>query len=288
MSHPVHPDLLPAGVRAIELAPGVPGLAFTHPAFTATLSLYGGQLLGYTPHGGQPLFYLSPTALLQPGKAIRGGVPLCWPWFGKHGSDASQPQHGVARTALWTVNAIARSELGFHVKLNGPRHGELSSSLSLVLGDSVDMALTTRNHGKTVATVSAALHSYIAVGDIRQVSLAGLENAPLHDKLSDSHGTLPASPWRFEGPTDAVVASGAATVLHDAAWQRTVSIKPSGSDSTVVWTPWAAGAAALADMPDDGWQHFVCVEAANAGADSRQIAPGDSHTLGQHLHVAGV
>ena len=90
------------------------------PPFTATLSLYGGQLLGYTPHGGQPLFYLSPTALLQPGKAIRGGVPLCWPWFGKHASDTSQPQHGVARTALWTVNAIARSELGFHVKLNGP------------------------------------------------------------------------------------------------------------------------------------------------------------------------
>jgi glucose-6-phosphate 1-epimerase len=174
------------------------------------------------------------------------------------------------------------------VKLNGPRHGELSSSLSLVLGEAVDMALTTRNHGKTVATVSAALHSYIAVGDLRQVALSGLENASSHDKLTDTHGTLPASPWRFDGPTDAVVASGAACTLHDAAWQRKVAISSSGSASTVVWTPWASGAAALADMPDDGWQHFLCVEAANAGADSRQIAPGDSHTLGQHLHLTGV
>ena len=106
MSHPVHPDLLPAGVRAIELAPGVPGLAFTHPAFTATLSLYGGQLLGYTPHGGQPLFYLSPTALLQPGKAIRGGVPLCWPWFGPAPDGTGRPAHGFARNLPWRLTSV--------------------------------------------------------------------------------------------------------------------------------------------------------------------------------------
>lgn len=289
MSHPVHPDLLPAGVRAIELAPGVPGLAFTHPAFNASLSLYGGQLLGFTPHGGQPLFYLSPAAMLQPGKAIRGGVPLCWPWFGKHDSDASLPQHGVARTAQWTVNAVARSEHGFHVKLNGPRYGELSSSLSLVLEDKgVSLALTTRNHGKYTASVSAALHSYIAVGDLRQVALSGLENAGCHDKLTDTHGTLPATPWRFVAATDAVVGSGAPLQLHDEAWQRTVTISSSGSASTVVWTPWQNGAAAMADLPDDGWPHFLCVEAANAGSDRREIAPGDSHTLAQHLRLLRV
>ena len=125
MSHPVHPDLLPPGVRAIDIAPGLPGLAFSHPAFTATLSLYGGQLLDFTPAGGQPLLYLSPQSHFAEGKAIRGGIPLCWPWFGPHPHDATLPQHGVARTAMWTVSAVAPSDDGFHVKLAGPRYGTL-------------------------------------------------------------------------------------------------------------------------------------------------------------------
>ena len=128
MTHPVHPDLLPAGVRAIELAPGMPGLAFSHPDFSAVLSLYGGQLLDFIPAGGQPLLYLSPQAQLQPGKAIRGGIPLCWPWFGPHPTDSSRPQHGVARTALWTVNAVARSvQLGAACQ-SAPISNELDDS----------------------------------------------------------------------------------------------------------------------------------------------------------------
>ncbi|WP_174873160.1 D-hexose-6-phosphate mutarotase [Vogesella oryzae] len=285
MSHPVHPDLLPAGVRAIELAPGVPGLAFNHPSFSATLSLYGGQLLDFTPSGGQPLLYLSPQARLEAGKAIRGGIPLCWPWFGPHPLDPNQPQHGVARTALWSVSAVARSDDGFHVKLAGPRHGELDVVLTLQLGSSVDIALTSHNRGTTPLTVSAALHSYLAVGDLHEVSLSGLEGATYHDKLSGGKGNLPADAWQFDAATDAVVHYAGPCQLHDPLWQRRIAISSSGSASTVVWTPWREGAAQLADLPDDGWQHFLCVEAANAGSDARELAPDSSHTLRQQLRV---
>ncbi|SCK12242.1 D-hexose-6-phosphate mutarotase [Vogesella sp. LIG4] len=283
MSHPVHPDLLVPGVRAIELAPGLPGLAFSHPAFSATLSLYGGQLLDFTPTGGQPLLYLSPASRLEDGKAIRGGIPLCWPWFGPHPQDAGQPQHGVARTALWTVSAVARSDDGFHVKLAGPRHGAMDASLTLQLGPGVDIALTSRNLGQDNITVSAALHSYLAVSDIRSIQLHGLGGARYHDKLSGDSATLPAGDWRFAAATDAVVQHAGPCTLADPGWQRHIAIGSSGSASTVVWTPWQQGAANMADLPDDGWQHFLCVEAANAGSDARVLAPGASHTLRQQL-----
>ena len=285
MSHPVHPDLLPPGVRAIDIAPGLPGLAFSHPAFTATLSLYGGQLLDFTPAGGQPLLYLSPQSHFAEGKAIRGGIPLCWPWFGPHPHDATLPQHGVARTAMWTVSAVAPSDDGFHVKLAGPRYGTLEASLTLQLGTGVDIALTTRNVGSESVNISAALHSYLAVSDIRTIQLQGLGSARCHDKLSGDSVTLPAGPWQFSAATDAVVAHAGPCSLADAQWQRSIAIASSGSASTVVWTPWQQGAANMRDLPDDGWQHFLCVEATNAGSDSRELAPGASHTLRQQLRL---
>lgn len=285
MSHPVHPDLLPAGVRAIELAPGMPGLTFHHPAFTATLSLYGGQLLDFTPTGGRPLLYLSPLARLEAGKAIRGGIPVCWPWFGPHPHDPSQPQHGVARTALWTVSAVARSDDGFHVKLAAPHHAELEASLTLQLGPGLDIALTSRNLGNEPVSVSAALHSYLAVGDLRTASLSGLEGAPYHDKLSGTVAKLPLQAWQFRAATDAVVQHAGPCQLHDPHWERRIAIGSSSSASTVVWTPWQQGAANIADLPDDGWQQFLCVEAANAGSDARLLPPGGSHTLRQQLQL---
>lgn len=285
MTHPVHPDLLPAGVRAIDLAPDMPGLAFSHPAFTATLSLQGGQLLAVTPTGGHPLLYLSPQAVLQPGKAIRGGVPLCWPWFGPHPDDPSQPQHGVARTALWSVLAVAASDDGFHVKLAGPRHGDLDVTLTLTLGRHVELALTTRNLGAAPARLTAALHSYLAVSDVRHITLTGLGGAACLDKLTGQTGHWPDGAWQPAAATDAVVASGQPLQLEDAGWQRRLAIQSLGSASTVVWTPWAEGAARLADLPVDGWPRFLCVEAANTGDDGRTLAPGEVHTLTQQLHI---
>lgn len=285
MSHPVHPDLLPAGVSAIQLADGVPALTFEHEFCRATLSLQGGQLLDFTPAGGQPLLYLSPAANLAPGKAIRGGAPLCWPWFGKHPSDASRPQHGVARTALWTVNAIARREDGFHVKLNGPRDGDLTASLTLSLGRELVITLTTRNEGRETRQLSQALHSYIALGDLRQSALHGLAGVAYQDKLDGGDKIWPDAGWTPQGPVDAIALAAPTLQLTDSLWQRRLTIESEGSASTVVWTPWVSGAASMADMPDDGWQHFLCIEAANAASDSRTLAPGEAHSLTQRLRA---
>ncbi|SMF56807.1 D-hexose-6-phosphate mutarotase [Pseudogulbenkiania subflava] len=276
---------LPDGATLSELAPGVTLLTLAHDRFDARLSLLGGQLLDYTRHGEPPLLYLSPAAVFQPGKAIRGGIPLCWPWFGAHPDDANAPAHGVARQQPWVLQQVMRDAAGFSVRLAGPRHGALEASLELRLDDAVELALTTRNHSSAPATLSAALHSYLALGDIDGATLTGLAGASYLDQLQGQLSRFGNEPLRFECEIDAIVYPEGPLTLHDAAWGRTVTLSTAGSASSVVWNPWIAKSARLADLPDDGYRHFVCVETANAGRDARRLAPGESHTLRTRLQA---
>ncbi|KUM02250.1 D-hexose-6-phosphate mutarotase [Chromobacterium sp. F49] len=279
--------IYPQGLSLAELAPGVGLIELAGAGFSARLSLLGGQLLDYRRDGEAPLFYLSPQAVYQPGKAIRGGVPVCWPWFGPHPSDAGQGAHGVARQQLWTLREASRDGEVFHVKLDGPRHGDLTASLACRIGpDGVAIELVSRNHGAQPQTVSAALHSYFAVSDIDNIALRGLEGAPAHDKVSGERVALPQQPFRFAGEVDLVVYSGQAVTLDDSGWRRRLRIDSQGSATSVLWNPAPAKARQLADLPDEDWRRFVCVETANAGEDARSLLPGASHTLGCRLHFS--
>ncbi|MCD4498525.1 D-hexose-6-phosphate mutarotase [Chromobacterium vaccinii] len=278
---------LPQGLSLAPLAPGVDQILLAGDGFSARIALLGGQLIDYRRDGEPPLLYLSPQTACQPGKAIRGGVPVCWPWFGPHPSDAGQPAHGVARQQLWTLRDASRDGEVFHVKLDGPRHGDLAAELDFRIGpDGAAIALATTNHGDAAQTVSAALHSYFAVSDIDSVELLGLENAPAHDKVADARSALPAGPFRFDGEVDLVVYSSQAATLRDAGWRRDIAIQPEGSASAVVWNPAPAKARKLADLPDEDWRRFVCVETANAGDDARALAPGERHRLACRLHFS--
>ncbi|OHX12263.1 D-hexose-6-phosphate mutarotase [Chromobacterium sphagni] len=277
----------PQGLTLGELSPGVNQIELTGDGFSARLSLLGGQLLDYRRDGEAPLFYLSPQATYQAGKAIRGGVPVCWPWFGPHPAGSGQPAHGVARQQLWTLADAGRDGEVFHVKLAGPRHGELSANLEYRIGpDGVEIALHSRNHGAQPQTVSAALHSYFAVSDIANVSLSGLEGAPAHDKVGDARTLLPAEPFRFAGEVDLVAYSAHPVTLDDSGWCRRLVIASAGSASTVLWNPAPAKAQRFADLPDEDWRCFICVETANAGDDARTLAPGAGHTLSCRLHFS--
>ncbi|MBI3143757.1 MAG: D-hexose-6-phosphate mutarotase [Pseudogulbenkiania sp.] len=276
---------LPAGATLSHATPGVTLLTLAHERFSARLSLLGGQLLDYTRHGEPPLLYLSPRAVLQPGQATRGGIPLCWPWFGAHPDDEAAPAHGVARQQSWTLQAVTRDDSGFRLRLAGPRHGALEASLELRLDDAVEVALTTRNIGPAPAPLSAALHTYLAVGEIDGVTLDGLAGAPYDDKLLGQAAHFAPEPLRFDREIDRIAYHDGALTLHDPAWQRSITISADGSASSVVWNPWSAKSARLADLPDDGYRHFVCVETANAGQDARLLAPGASHTLSTRLSV---
>ena len=277
---------LPSGARLIALGNDVTLLQLDSGSCSATLSLLGGQLLAFQPYGQQPWLYMSPQAVLQAGKAIRGGVPVCWPWFGPHPADSSAPAHGVARQQPWTLLAVLREGDAFHVKLQGPDWQGLSVVLEYTLSDHVDISLHTRNDSAQEQSFSAALHSYLAVSDSRRIRLHGLEEAVCEDKVGRRYSRLPPQPLQLQGEFDAIVYSEADVLLEDPQWQRRLRISRSGSASVVVWNPWQDKAARLADLPDDGWQDFVCIEAANAGEDSRLLAAGASHSLCCRLSLA--
>ncbi|WP_080940090.1 D-hexose-6-phosphate mutarotase [Chromobacterium violaceum] len=278
---------LPQGMSLATLAPGVDQILLAGDRFSARIALLGGQLIDYRRDGEPPLLYLSPQTACQPGKAIRGGVPVCWPWFGPHPSDAGLPAHGVARQQVWRLSDAGRDGKVFHVKLDGPRHGGLAAELDFRISpDGAEIALTTANLGDAAQTVGAALHSYFAVSGIDKVDLLGLEGAPAHDKVAGLRVNLPALPLRFDGETDLIAYRGGLVTLRDAGWRRDIRIESAGSHSAVVWNPAQDKAQRLADLPDEAWRRFVCVETANAGDDARALAPGERHRLACRLHFS--
>ena len=274
---------------------------------SATLALHGAQLLSWQPTGQREMLWLSLQALPEPA-AIRGGVPLCWPWFSRQGQSASAPQHGLVRTLAWQVSAIhassddeislslqPRAQLGLDdvgaARLVALALG-LHVSLRITLGPTLSQTLHTHNLGSETFPLTQALHSYLAVGDAAQVAIDGLAGLVYQDKLRGMAPNMQRVPFAFapDLACDRIYHHpGAAQpkryTLIDPVWQRRIVIETQGSESVVVWNPGPEGARQIADMPDEGWQDFVCIEASNAGPDGVALAPGAQHWLSQQLRI---
>jgi len=274
---------------------------------TAIVALHGAHLLSWIPSGQRDVLWLSPDALPEPA-AIRGGVPVCWPWFAKQGQPASALQHGPARIVPWQVSAIhASSDDGISLSLtpcaqttdNGDAAAAelapgLQVSLRITLGQSLSQSLHTRNLGPETFQLTQALHSYFAVSHAAQVGIEGLNGLPYLDKLRGMAADRQQTPFMLATACDRIYhhelpdAPAPATrryTLTDPAWQRRLVIDTEGSQSVVVWNPGSEGARSIADMPDDGWQDFFCIEATNAAPDAVTLAPGAEHQLAQTLHL---
>jgi glucose-6-phosphate 1-epimerase len=271
---------------------------------TATVALHGAHLLSWVPTGQRDVFWLSPQALPEPA-AIRGGVPVCWPWFAKQGQPASAAQHGPVRNLPWQISAIhSSSDDEISLSLQPCDDNTLSSaapglqvSLRITLGQTLKQTLHTDNLGNQPFQLTQALHSYFAVGHAAQVGIEGLTGLPYQDRLRDLAFDLQRSPFALDQACDRTYAHPAPDasvqashpnhryVLVDQVWQRRIVIATQGSRSVVVWNPGSAGARTMADVPDDGWQDFFCVETSNAGPDMVILAAGATHSLGHTLSV---
>ncbi|KAF1716672.1 D-hexose-6-phosphate mutarotase [Pseudoxanthomonas yeongjuensis] len=269
---------------------GLPALLIRTPQATAAFSLHGGQLLSYVPDGFVDLLWLSPDSKRAP-DAIRGGVPVCWPYFGRQGQTDDVPQHGFARNTAWTlVETTNGSDGETTIELSLPEHAgtPLRLSQTLRVGRGLTQSLTTRNTGTAPVAFTQALHTYFHVGDAQRVQVGGLEGLTYADKY-DGREYLQAGAWSLRDPgrCDRIYRrAGGRYVLHDPVLRRRIELQTSGSRSLVVWNPGEQGIAAIGDAPADGWRHFVCLEAANAGEDVIELAPGETHTLRQTIEVS--
>lgn len=265
-----------------------------HPRFSARLFPQGAHLTHFAPSDEANWFWLSPEARFEPGRSIRGGVPICWPWFGDPGRNPpevrrrvkSSAAHGFARTALWQLDAVVESAREVEIRLSldvagdfaddweGQARAQATFSFSAT---GCELALTTTNTGSEPLAYTQALHSYFPTPDITATHIQGLEQSVYIDTLDDWRPRMQAGPVRFESETDRIYESGAAMTLASPA--ASMLLTASGSDSTVVWNPGPDKARRLSDFPDSAWREMLCVETANAGNDYQVLNGGESRTL---------
>lgn len=262
---------------------------------TASVALQGGHVISYQPHDLQPVLWVSQKSAYQAGKAIRGGIPICWPWFGAHPTDAAKPAHGFARTQPWNVVATGVVEGGATQLRLALTHTEATWTLwpyafdlqlHLTIGPELRVELITHNSGSEPFSFTGALHSYFSLSDLGQVTLHGLEGCPYLDKVEDFQAKTQQGTISINGETDRIYLDTTATcTLEDWGWQRRLIIAKSGSRSTVVWNPWQDRARAMADFGDEEYREMLCIETANAAEDTVTLAPGQEHSLQASIRV---
>lgn len=235
------------------------------------------------------MIWLSHAARFAIGKSIRGGIPVCWPWFGPHGTDPSFPAHGFARTLPWQVVetrglAEGATRLGLQLPQSDvtrqfwPDPSQLE--LRFTVGRTLEIELVTRNTGTMPITIGEALHTYFTVSDIRRIRIHGLEGCAYLDKVEQGRRRRSSGPVTISAETDRVyLATTADCVIDDPGLERRIRISKGGSRSAVVWNPWGEKAARMGDMGEDGYLSMVCVESGNAADDVVTIEPGIEHRL---------
>jgi D-hexose-6-phosphate mutarotase len=290
------PFALPGHLRFVRHASGLMLAEFQHAAASAVLCLQGAHLFDWRLHG-EPVLWLSRDAVFAPGKSIRGGVPVCWPWFGPHASDPSQPAHGFARTALWTPvsSAIdADGTVALTLRLEtahaaGWPHAA-TAELTISVGEQLRMSLSTRNEGNEACTLGEALHTYFRISDIAAVTVSGLDGVDYWDTVGGVTRKTQEGVIAFAQETDRVyINAPQACVIEDPGLRRRIHVRKQGSLSTVVWNPWTDKAERMGDLgKPDGWRGFVCVESANAWDNKLTLAPGERHTLDAEYAVEAI
>ena len=259
---------------------------------TAEISLYGGHVLSWAPAGHKPVIYMSPKAVFKKGKALRGGIPLCWPWFGKNTEDASLPSHGIARISTWQVGRCEEGEDGrVNLLLALPPENEMlpSGALAMEIGNELTMSLITLDVPRAMP-YSAAMHTYFAVSDYEQVAVTGLEELAFAE-FADDALPHPEDPLIPLGHIDRIyhpVPENTEITIHDPAWERSIRICRAGSGSAVVWNPGAALAAGMGDLGEGNERGFLAVETTVVPAENIMLRCGETHELTTRIQVFGV
>ncbi|HMA34270.1 MAG TPA: D-hexose-6-phosphate mutarotase [Chloroflexia bacterium] len=261
----------------------------------ARISIQGGQVVAFQPHGTAPVLWVSAASLYAPDKPIRGGIPVCWPWFGPHPTDPTKRQHGFVRTALWSVgNTRVTPEGATQIQLtlaDSPATRALwphpfALAITITVGTALVVELVAHNPGPDPVSCSGALHSYFSVSNVTSIAIQGLEGCTYIDKTAGGAQQLQQGPVTLDGETDRIYLETAAPcVIVDPERQRRIHIAKQGSRSTVVWNPGEAGARRMSDFGAEEYRRMVCVETANAGPDAVTIPPGGAHRLGTTITV---
>jgi glucose-6-phosphate 1-epimerase len=286
---------IPGLARVVDGNGGLPKVTVTTPAATGEIYLHGGHVTSWTPAGHADVLFVSPRSRWEAGRAIRGGIPVCFPWFGNKADDRQAPAHGFVRTTTWMLESIRQTDNGVDVSLAIESDGRSLAlwphAFRLVLratfGAALRVELAAANTGETPLTFEEALHTYHAIGDATAVRIAGLDGVSYLDKVDGGRERVQEGAVTIAAETDRVYFNTAGAIdIDDLALRRRLHISKAYSRSTIVWNPWVEKARALADLQDDDWRRMVCVETANVRPDDVELRPGEQHVMSLTVTVS--
>jgi glucose-6-phosphate 1-epimerase len=274
---------------------GLPRVSVSTPAATAEIYLHGAHLTSWRPAGSEEVIFLSKQSQFEPGRAIRGGIPVCFPWFRNKVDDPKAPSHGFVRTKDWQLDSVALNGDVVTVSLSTaseeatrawwPHDFRLVHRLSI--GAVLVQELVVSNTGSTPLRFEEALHTYYRVGGAEAVRISGLDGVDYLDNTDANREKRQEGDIVFTAPTDRAYVNTTHPVgILDPALRRRIRLEKENSRTTVVWNPWIEGAKALPDMADDEWRAMACVEASNIRAFGVELAPGEQHTMKTSIRVA--
>ena len=295
----------PAAVVATTVK-SLPCWRLVSPHGEALVARQGAQVLYYAPTGQPPVVWLSDQAEFRTGSSLRGGIPVCWPWFGQFdrnpeavramlapGADA--PAHGFVRALDWQEDgarvdgdaACLRLRLDLPAGHGGWNH-PAAVARDIRLGDALTLTLSTRNLGPDTLALSQALHTYFAVSDARDVAIEGLDGAAYVDTLRGWSSQVQEGPLAIRGETDRIYTGLSGPIqIRDPGWRRSIQIHAAGSRSAVVWNPWVDKSLRLSQFRPDAWRDMLCIETARVWDDVLEIAPGATADMGVTMRAVG-
>jgi glucose-6-phosphate 1-epimerase len=277
---------------------GLDTLLIDTPKARCEISLFGAQVLSFIPkQDGRDLLWCSPSKLAD-GRPVRGGIPICWPWFAKQNVTVESAQHGFVRTQLWTLSH--QLETGGDIELvfdppampklppeSSPWPAQCRVQTRIRIGDQLQQELLTHNESDTAVLLTQALHTYFRISDVHLVAVPQLTGLEYQDKLLNFAHDHQQKAWRFQESCDRIYLRTPQEMhIADPQWGRTIRIQSRSSQTTVVWNPGADGVKNFTDIPHSDWPQYLCVEVANCGPHDRiALQPGQSATMSQTLSV---
>ena len=288
-----------SSLRILSGSGGIPRIEIKNEAAGATISLQGAHLLSWIPKHQNEVIWLSEEAKVTPGKSLRGGIPVCWPWFGAHETNDTFPAHGFARTVLWQLtNAQAVSphetlitfklvtnQLDDQYKKMWPQATQVEYTFSI--SESLKLELTTSNLSDQSMILGQALHTYFNVEDVTATTVFGLENKEYLDKPDQFKRKTQTGAITINDEVDRIYLKTPDNVIINNK-KREIIIQKQGSQSTIVWNPGKNVAEKMGDLGNDGYLKMLCVESANAAEDTTVIKSGEAHKLSVEYKVKNI
>ena len=279
---------IPGIVKILEGQNGLPCVRVTTPRASGEIYLHGAHVTSWKPEEDEEVLFVSSKSRWQNGSAIRGGVPICFPWFSERAEDPKSPAHGLVRTKPWELEAVTHADSNVTVALSTTADaatrkmwpGDFHLLFCATFGVQLRLELIVTNRGDLSFRYEEALHTYYRVGNAEAARLHGLSGTTYIDKTDARREKHQRGDVVLTGETDRVYLKTSSSIeLEDPALRRRVLVAKENSRDSVVWNPWAEKAKAMSDLGSDDWRQFVCVETCNVGDHGITLAAGQAHTM---------